>query len=99
MQDSIEYADPETINGLNLYAYCGNNPVMRVDENGNAWWHWLFGALVVVAATIVTAGVAAGAALAIGTAVGFLLELEINGKSIIDHIRDAVYDFWKWLLG
>ena len=28
-QDNIDYADPETINGLNLYAYCGNNPVMR----------------------------------------------------------------------
>ena len=26
--DSIEYLDPESINGLNLYVYCGNNPVM-----------------------------------------------------------------------
>ena len=34
-QDSVEYIDPETINGLNLYAYCGNNPVMYVDPNGN----------------------------------------------------------------
>lgn len=25
--DSIEYLDPESINGLNLYAYCGNDPV------------------------------------------------------------------------
>mgnify|MGYP001086981244 CR=1 FL=1 len=33
-QDSIEYAAPETINGLNLYAYCGNNPVMYVDPTG-----------------------------------------------------------------
>ena len=33
-QDSIEYADPETINGLNLYAYCGNNPVMSIDPSG-----------------------------------------------------------------
>ena len=33
-QDSLDYADPETINGLNLYAYCGNNPVMNVDPTG-----------------------------------------------------------------
>ncbi len=37
--DSIEYLDPETLGGLNLYAYCGNNPVMAVDPNGNAWWN------------------------------------------------------------
>lgn len=32
--DSVEYADPETLNGLNLYAYCGNNPVMGFDPTG-----------------------------------------------------------------
>ena len=26
--DDIEYLDPESINGLNLYAYCMNDPVM-----------------------------------------------------------------------
>ena len=36
--DGIEYLDPDTINGLNLYAYCGNNPVMNVDPNGTSWW-------------------------------------------------------------
>ncbi len=34
-QDGVEYLDPDTINGLNLYAYCGNNPVSNVDPNGN----------------------------------------------------------------
>lgn len=38
--DDIAYLDPETINGLNLYAYCGNNLTMRIDENGNAWWEF-----------------------------------------------------------
>ena len=32
--DSFEYLEPKTINGLNLYAYCGNNPVMLVDFSG-----------------------------------------------------------------
>ena len=34
-QDSIEYLDPESINGLNLYAYCSNNPVMYGDSTGH----------------------------------------------------------------
>lgn len=37
-QDKVSYLDPKTINGLNLYAYCGNNPVMRIDESGCGWW-------------------------------------------------------------
>ncbi len=36
-QDSVEYADPESINGLNLYAYCGNNPVKNIDPNGTSF--------------------------------------------------------------
>ena len=34
--DGIEYLDPESINGLNLYAYCGNNPVMYADPSGRS---------------------------------------------------------------
>lgn len=36
--DSLDYADPEIINGLNLYAYCGNNPVMNSDPEGHFWF-------------------------------------------------------------
>src|SRR5690554_6211115 len=32
--DDVSYLDPENINGLNLYAYCGNNPVMCYDSIG-----------------------------------------------------------------
>ncbi len=68
--DDLSYLDPENINGLNLYAYCGNDPVMRMDENGNAWWEWLLGALLIVAVVAVTVVTAGAAALAIGTAIG-----------------------------
>lgn len=32
--DNIDYLDYKSINGLNLYCYCNNNPVMYVDSNG-----------------------------------------------------------------
>ena len=33
--DDIEYLEPESIGGLNLYAYCFNNPVMYSDPSGH----------------------------------------------------------------
>ncbi len=54
--------------GVNLFAYCGNNPVNRIDSTGEAWWHWALGAAVVVAcaaATVVTCGGFAAAATAV----------------------------------
>ena len=73
-QDSLEYADPETINGLNLYAYCGNNPVLNVDPTGTWSWKGFFTALAaavaVVAVAVVVAVTAGAAAAAIAGAVG-----------------------------
>lgn len=97
--DSIEYLDPETINGLNLYAYCGNNPVMYTDPNGTAkWWQWfLFGvgaALVVAAAIVLTvaSGGAAGGligAVAIGAAKGALIGAAVG--SAVGIAGGAIY--------
>ena len=51
------------VNGLNLYSYCNNNPVMHRDDDGDSWWKWLVGAVVVAVAAVavvVTGGAAAG---------------------------------------
>ena len=55
--DGIEYLDPESINGLNLYAYCNNNPVMNIDPNGT-FGLFAFCMCVVIGALVVGAGAA-----------------------------------------
>ena len=81
--DNISYIDPETINGLNLYAYCLNNPVNMYDENGDMpkWLSWLLVGIVAIAAiaaivvgTVVTGGIAGGlvSAALIGVGTGAL---------------------------
>ena len=62
--DNFTYLKPTSLIGLNLYAYCENNPVMYVDEEGNLaeWVYWLIGGLVIVgsiALTIATSGATA----------------------------------------
>ena len=80
--DDLSYADPEIIHGLNLYAYCGNNPVMYTDPTGTAkWWEWLLlGVAALAAVALVVVGTAlSGGSLAVlggalaGSGSGFLL--------------------------
>ncbi|MDE5867984.1 MAG: hypothetical protein K2H02_03475, partial [Anaeroplasmataceae bacterium] len=32
--DNVAYLDTENINGMNLFSYCGNNPVNKIDSSG-----------------------------------------------------------------
>ena len=101
--DDISYLDPETINGLNLYAYCVNNPVMLVDPNGNKWIELILTGIVVVlffaAGVFLTVGsfgllgaVVGGAALgfAFGAINNFVSQVNNNGWNNID-----VGNIWK----
>ncbi len=104
--DDTAYLDPNAINGLNLYAYCLNNPVMCIDPNGNAWWEFwkwdwgkiILGALAVVgmaALSIVSFGIAAplGAMVATGIAFGVgsgIISGISSGQSIGGIISNAL---------
>ena len=72
--DDCAYLDNQSLNGINLYSYCGNNPVLGYDPEGTWSWKkfWCVVAVVaiaavVVAATIATAGAVASAVPALTT--------------------------------
>ena len=53
--DSTGYLDPESINGLNLYAYCNNDPVNYVDPSGHS--AFLIAMSVLAVAGLITTGI------------------------------------------
>ncbi len=56
--DSTQFLEPNTINGLNLYVYCANNPIMNSDSSGCKFFETLKGIFV---QTVVSVGTYIGA--------------------------------------
>ena len=82
--DMIQYLEPETVNGLNLFVYCGNNPICFTDPFGTTkWWEWLIAGVIVaglIVATVFTFGAAApitglAAAMVVGATIGASVSL------------------------
>ena len=53
--DQVEYTTPEAFDGLNIYAYCNNNPVMFVDPSGTIGVRKVLATLGILAASIIFA--------------------------------------------
>ena len=59
--DDVEYLDADTINGLNLYAYCGSNPIMYSDPSGHfALLACILGLIALAGMGLTIGGVASG---------------------------------------
>ena len=102
--DHPDYLDYESINGLNLYAYCLNNPVMYADPTGHFalpnWAKWLIGGVVIVGLGIATVFTGGAAGVILGAAFYGALTGAVSGalvSGVISGISSAFSDdgFWS----
>lgn len=78
--DDIGYLDPDTVDGLNLYAYCLNSPIKYSDPEGTA---------VITIATVVAVLKLMAIGFAIGAVVG-------GGFEIANQINNNGWDPYNW---
>jgi hypothetical protein len=67
--DHTLYLEPGNVDGINLFAYCANNPVMYSDSTGTSpqWWEWVI----------------SGAQLALGIGLMFVPGAQVFGVGLI----------------
>ena len=84
--DDISYLDSNIINGLNLYCYCNNNPVMYSDPEGTFKWKRTFG----IIAEVLIDAVAIGAGIIVENVTGS----RVLGFAVYSSIQNSVNSFY-----
>ena len=89
--DDIEYLDPESVNGLNLYCYCLNDPVNYIDPDGHAP-KWLRNVLD-TGLYIVSAAIAVGVGISVSGGAGPVggIAAGVATFSALNNLTNAIY--------
>jgi RHS repeat-associated protein len=103
--DDSAYLDHETVNGLNLYCYCGNDPVNRCDPSGRDWdWGTFFTGLLMVgtaitaiALSVITfgAGIPLAMSIVAGVTLGAGILTGVNGIATMIEAGANGYNFMR----
>ena len=99
--DDVDYINPETIGGTNLFAYCNNNPVMQVDETGNMP-KWLSTAFKIVTGVAVVATALVGKESLLRMAIPSVVLVGAGGVAsglygkYVSNQYNFNGDFWGW---
>ena len=105
--DDTAYLDPKSVNGLNLYCYCGNDPINFVDPSGHEleWWGKILigAAFILIGATVTfftagmgTVGLAAAGSALLATAKAVGISMAVS--SGIGAISGAIRNGWEGAL-
>ena len=86
--DDIDYLKSESINGISIYAYCGNDPINYTDPSGNLpkWAAWLISGIAIVAVYEV-ANLACIGYMTLGVAASFT-------GGFVGNLAGTVYTSW-----
>lgn len=87
--DTPDYLDPETLGGLNLYAYCNNNPVMNTDSMGH-FFSSVWGTILDIGITVVSAVVGAVVGATLGGVAGAVVGAVVT-TSVVNNAVNAIY--------